>query len=76
VKQPRTRAEWQEAVDAAHALLCLDSARKYRLVTAGPEVDVDRCQEILSAGRNLLGIRPAPDCVERLIAELPTRARP
>lgn len=68
-RQPKTRAEWQEAADAAEALITLDSARQYGLVTGGPGVNIDRCLAILRAARRK-GIRPAKDCVERLVAEL------
>ena len=40
---PKAPEEWQAAADAADALLRLDSARMYGLVTGGPEVDADRC---------------------------------
>ena len=64
VKEPRTRAEWQEAVDQAEFYLVLDSARQYGLITGGPEVNVDRCEEILKHGSNL-GFQPSPDAIER-----------
>lgn len=69
MRDPKTRAEWQEAVDGAKGLLLLDSARQYGLVTGGPEVDVDRCEKILQAGRRR-GVRPAPDAAERVVAAL------
>jgi hypothetical protein len=49
-RDPVTREEWQEAVDQARFYLLLDSARQYGLVTGGPDVDVDRCVEILALG--------------------------
>jgi hypothetical protein len=39
---PTTPAEWQNAFDAASALLALHSARAYGLVTGGPAVYVER----------------------------------
>lgn len=66
---PKSRAEWQEAVDAAHALLCLDAARLYGLITGGPTIDVDRCQRILEAGKKL-NVQPSPYAVERMVAAL------
>jgi hypothetical protein len=54
---PETVEEWQAAVDAAYGAICLDSVRQYALVTGGPQVDVDRCQEILAGGR-VRGIFP------------------
>ena len=69
MRDPATPAEWQDAVDAAHALLLLGSARAYGLVTGGPLINEDRVEEILEQGRRR-GITPAVDAVERLIAEL------
>jgi len=65
-RDPRTRAEWQEAVDLAEFFTHLDSAQKYGLVTGGPAtIDSDRCLDLLIRGRNH-GVRPTPGCVERL----------
>lgn len=67
---PKTPEEWRTACDAADALLKLDAARIYGLVTGGPEVDVDRCWEVVHRAREEHGIEPSDDAVERLIAEL------
>jgi len=56
-ENPRTREQWREAVNTAHFLLLLDSARQYGLVTGGPEIDVERCEEILTLGK-ARGIEP------------------
>lgn len=69
MKQPRTRDQWQEAVDLAEVYLVIDSARKYGLVRGGPAVDVDRCEQLLACGR-ARGITPAADCIERIIPQL------
>lgn len=69
MKQPRTRDQWQEAVDLAEVYLVIDSARKYGLVRGGPAVDVDRCEQLLAGGR-ARGITPAADCIERIIPQL------
>lgn len=66
--QPSTPEEWQAAVDAAEGALAVDSARQYGLVTGGPIVNVDRCVEILDAGRER-GITPASDAIEKFVAE-------
>lgn len=50
-RDPETPAEWQIAVDAAWALLLLDAARQYGLVTGGPAANVDRCAAILAEGK-------------------------
>jgi len=59
-RDPQTSAEWQQAVDAAYACLALDSARHYGLVTGGPSVDVERCEDILARGKSR-GIEPTED---------------
>ena len=69
MRDPQTDEEWQEAVDGADALLSLDSARQYGLVTGGPKVNVNRCVAIVEEGKRR-GIQPQPDNVERLVKEL------
>lgn len=69
--ESRTKREWQDAVDAAHGALALDAARQYGLVTGGPAVHVERCQQILTRGK-ARGIMPAPDATERFVYELRT----
>lgn len=67
-RNPRTPAEWQEAVDWAHTLTLLDSAEQYGLVT-GPTINVGRCEQILAAGRRR-GFVPRAGAVERCVAAL------
>ena len=60
---PRTRAEWIEAVNAAHEGILLDSAFQYGLLewTDGRTesgVNIDRCLRILERGRKM-GISPS-----------------
>lgn len=50
MKDPETTEEWQEAVNLSDLYLRVDSARAYGLLTGGPEVDTERCQEILDRG--------------------------
>lgn len=69
MKEPRTPAEWQNAVDAAEAAMALNDARLYGLVTGGPSVNVDRCDDILRQGAQR-GFHPGKDAIERYIAEL------
>lgn len=64
---PLTVTEWQEAVDLASALLHLHSARAYGLVRGGPEINVERCEQLLAAGKQR-GVAPSPDHVERFVA--------
>lgn len=75
MSQPQTTQEWQEAVDIAHVWLLVDSARQYGLVTGGPEIDVNRCLELLEQGRQQ-GILPSPDAISQSgRAEWPEWAR-
>jgi hypothetical protein len=63
------REAWQYLVDAAHALLCIESAKQYGLVTGGPPIDQEQCEKALTRGR-FLGFYPSHDCVERFIEEI------
>jgi len=74
-RNPRTPGEWQDAVDAAHALRLLHDARLYGLVTGGPIVNTERCDEILDAGK-ARAILPRPDAVERWLAAVQARVEP
>jgi hypothetical protein len=69
VEDPQTKEQWQEAADLAEFYLHLDSAQRYGLVTGGPDINFDRCEEILREARQR-GIRPAPDAVERIAITL------
>jgi hypothetical protein len=69
VRDPATSAEWQEAVDAADALLKVSWARAYGLISGGPLVNEARCLELLDEGSRR-GIRPAPVAVDGLVIEL------
>ena len=69
MKDPQTQEEWQEAVDMAEFYLALESARMYGLVVGGPEVNSERCLDILERGK-LKGVRPSPDYIQRCIGGL------
>ncbi len=58
----------------AHALLAIDAARSYGLVSVAslPEVDVERCSKILMRAREK-GITPAKDAIERYVGEMAER---
>ena len=73
-KDPTTPEEWQEAVDLAETYLRIDSARKYGLITGGPAIDLDRCEELLRAGKQK-GVTPSPGCVERILKQMVQVAR-
>jgi len=66
---PVTREDWQLAVDAADACLCIEAARQYGLVTGGPEVDVDRARWIVAQGK-LRGIQPRPTALLKFLEGL------
>lgn len=68
-REPETRGEWQEAVDAAHALLVLDAARQYGLVRGGPVPNVERCEEILKRGKQRR-VKPSKHAIERFVIGL------
>lgn len=69
VRDPRTREEWQQAVDAAEALMRVDAAKQYGLIEGGPDVDQERCRELLEKGQKR-GFRPREDAVEQIILDL------
>lgn len=66
---PETLEEWQEAADLSEVLLTIEDARIHGLITGGPEVDLDRCRELLDRALEL-GITPSPDAVERVMPAL------
>lgn len=68
-QDPQGDAEWQNAADAAHALLAVDAARTYGLITGGPDVDVERCSEMPERA-SLRGITLAKDAIERYLGEI------
>lgn len=54
---------------SAHALLLIESARLYGLVVGGPEVNVDRCIEIVAAAERV-GCSYTDDEVDVRVLEL------
>lgn len=67
--EPKSPQEWQTCVDAAHALLVLDSARLYGLVAGGPKINVNRAEYLLEKGRRR-GFSPDPNAVKKLVREI------
>lgn len=51
MREPQTDEEWQNAANGAEWALAVDSARLYGLITGGPIVDVERCEELLTGAR-------------------------
>jgi hypothetical protein len=64
---PRTPQEWQEAVNLAELYLILNSAEVFGLVTEGPRVNVERCEDLIKMGRER-GYIPAGDLAECSLA--------
>jgi hypothetical protein len=62
-RDPKTRAEWQEAVDAAAAARAVADCIMYGLLTPGLTINVARCDEILERGRSR-GVTPSRPVVE------------
>lgn len=69
MRNPRTRSEWQEAVDAAEAMLLVHGAQRYGLITGGPNVNADRCVAVLERARQH-GIVPRAEKVEEILEGL------
>jgi hypothetical protein len=65
----RSRRQWQDLVDLAHAGLALDSARQYGLIEGGPVINQNRCIELLRAGEKR-GYRPSPDAIQKFVAAI------
>ncbi len=69
MKDPQTPEEWQEAVDMAEFYLTLESARMYGLVVGGPDVNSERCLDILERGK-AKGVKPSPEYIQRCLGGL------
>jgi hypothetical protein len=69
--QLKTTEDWQEAVDVAYTYHLLDEARQLNLIVneSGPEIDVERCELLLEAGR-ARGINLSGNSVEKWAPEL------
>lgn len=67
-RDPQTPEEWQQAVNMASVMLLIESARQYGLVVGGPEVNADRCQQLLDKGERR-GYRPLPNSLENWFGE-------
>lgn len=56
LKDPKTDAEWQEAVNISAGLRMIADCQMYGLIT-GPAINVERCDELLEGGAER-GITP------------------
>jgi hypothetical protein len=66
---PATPEEWQDLVDSCDGAIAFDSAKQYGLVAGGPEINVERCQELLTIAAER-GYHPRIDAPERFVAML------
>lgn len=75
-KEPKTPAEWQEAVDAAAGARALADCMMYGLLK-GPAIDVKRCDELLEAGsaRGVYPSRAAGDLALEMVAGINAEAK-
>ncbi len=71
MKEPANQAEWQDAVDLAHSAQLILAARAYGLITGGPELNEQRCEELLERGRKL-GVVPSAFANTKLVRALTT----
>lgn len=58
-REPGTIDEWKDAMILAAAHLQIHAAIAYGFIT-GPEIDVDRCEDLLERGRQLPGLEHWP----------------
>jgi hypothetical protein len=63
VRNPKTHAEWQDAVDAAAACRAIADCIMYGILAGGPKIDVARCDHILKNGL-ARGVRPSKPTVD------------
>ncbi|MES2462775.1 MAG: hypothetical protein V4671_19510 [Armatimonadota bacterium] len=63
MQEPETPEQWRDVVDTAAALLQLEAARQFGLVTS------QRCRELLRRGRRH-GYQPSAQNVARLVASV------
>ena len=75
MKNPQTEAEWQEAANLAKFLQLVDSARAYGLIEGGPQVNAERCEEILRRASSK-GVHPLQNTqlIDKYM-RLPSRSR-
>lgn len=66
LRDPKTDAEWQEAVNVAAAMRTIADCQMYGLIT-GPKINVARCDELLEEGA-ARGFTPQGNSTERAIA--------
>lgn len=62
-RDPRTREEWQQAVDAAAGARAIADCMLYGLLTGGPAIAIGRCDEILERGAKQ-GIKPSRPVID------------
>ncbi len=65
-RDPKNNREWQEAANAAEALLHVHAAQCYGLIAGCPDIDVGRCERLIKLASQK-GVVPEKDCVERFL---------
>jgi hypothetical protein len=58
MQNPKTREEWQCAVDNAAGARAIADCKMYGLIEGGPEINVRRCDAILARGKKR-GVTPS-----------------
>lgn len=76
MKAPRTRKQWQEAVDLAAGMRDIADLKMYGLLAGGPEINVARCDDMLERGRQrgITPSRPSEDIALQLIQVINSEA--
>jgi len=63
-KDPKTAAEWQEAVNAAYVMRCIADCVMYGLIETDMKIDLARCDHLLAEGE-IKGYRPEPSIIAK-----------
>lgn len=78
MREPETSAEWQEAVDAAAGLRAIADCKMYGLLEGGPQINVERCDDILKYGRarGVYPSKPDTDLAVAMVAAINSAPSP
>jgi len=69
VRDPVTREELEQAALSAEVLLRIHAAREYGLIEGGPDISVERCDELIARAR-AEGISFGPDVIDQALAHV------
>lgn len=64
IRDPQSLDEWQEAADAAYAMLLIDAARNFGIIVGGPQVNRERAEWILDEAAKL-EIKPVSNVIDK-----------